>query len=66
MPEIFDPESVEKLRGLPAREAFERVKDALYRNGGATSDEFAAAFDEMVALGILTAEELEELEELSR
>jgi hypothetical protein len=60
MPEIFDPEQIEILRGLPAREAFERVKDALYRNGGATSDEFLDAFDEMVALGILTPEQLEE------
>jgi hypothetical protein len=60
VPEIFDPESVETLKGLPAREAFERVKDALYRMGGATSEEFAEAFEEMVELGILTPEELEE------
>jgi hypothetical protein len=60
MPEILDPEQVEILRGLPAREAFERVKEALYRSGGATSDEFLDAFEEMVALGILTQEQLEE------
>jgi hypothetical protein len=60
MPEILDPEQIEILRGLPAREAFDRVKDALYRNGGATSEEFLDAFEEMVELGILTPEQLEE------
>ena len=60
MPEILDPEQIEILRGLPAREAFERVKDALYRRGGGTSDEFLDVFEQMVELGILTPEQLEE------
>lgn len=60
MSEIFDPKELAILRGLPPRAAFERVKDAFYRDGRAGSDEFLDAFDELVALGILTPEQLEE------
>ena len=59
MAEIFDPDSVRKLREMPPREAYQQVKDTLFRMGGVSSDEFAAIFDEMVERGILTGEELE-------
>ena len=60
MAEILDPDTVTRLRTLTPRAAFEQVKEALYRMGGASSDEFAEVFEELVALGILTEEQLEE------
>ena len=60
MPDILHADEIEVLRGLPPREAFERVKDALYRGGSASSDEFMDAYEQLVELGILTPEQLEE------
>ena len=60
MPEVIHPDEIEVLRRLPPRDAFERVKNALYKGGSVTSDEFLEAYDQMVELGILTAEQLEE------
>ena len=56
----FHPDEIEVLRGLPPRQAFERVKDALYRAGSVSSDEFLDAYQQLVELGVLTLEQLEE------
>jgi hypothetical protein len=60
MPEVIHPDEIEVLRRLPPREAFERVKHALYKGGSVTSDEFLEAYEQLVELGILTPEQLEE------
>lgn len=60
MPDVLHPDEIEALRTLPPREAFERVKDALYRGGAVRSDEFLEAYEQLVELGILTPEQLEE------
>ena len=57
---ILHPDEIEVLRRLPPRQAFERVKDALYRGGSVTSDEFLDAYEQMVEEGVLTPEQLEE------
>ena len=57
----FTPEEIEALRKLSARDAFERVKDGLYRRGDAGSHEFLDAFEELVEAGVFTPEQLEEL-----
>ncbi|HET9298764.1 MAG TPA: hypothetical protein VFO11_02390 [Candidatus Polarisedimenticolaceae bacterium] len=56
----FHPDEIEVLRRLPPRQAFERVKDALYRSGHVRSDEFVDAYEQLVELGVLTQEQLEE------
>ena len=58
---IFDPEQIAELKRLPVREAFERVKNALYGSGDAGSDDFMDAFEELVEAGVFTPEQLEEL-----
>ena len=63
MPSVFDRETIEAFRGLSPREAYERVKDLVYRNGGRSSDDFLDAYEELVEHGILTREELDDLEE---
>ena len=56
----FHPDEIERLRRLPPRQAFEHVKDALYRSGSVRSDEFIDAYESLVEMGILTPEQLEE------
>lgn len=60
MPGIFDPEQIEELKKLPPQEAFERVKDALYRSRDAGSHDFMDAFEGLVEGGVFTPEQLEE------
>jgi hypothetical protein len=57
---MLHPDEIEVLRGLPPQEAFERVKDALYRSGSVSSHEFMETYQELVEVGILTPEQLEE------
>ena len=57
----FDAEEIEALRRLSPRDAFERVKDLLYRRGDAGSHDFLDAFEELVEAGVFTPEQLEEL-----
>ncbi len=56
----FHPDEIAVLRGLPPRQAFERVKDGLYRAGSVSSDEFLDAYEQLVELGVLTPEQLDE------
>ena len=57
---IFDPEQIEELKKLPLQEAFERVKNALYKSRDAGSHDFMDAFEELVEAGVFTPEQLEE------
>ncbi len=63
MASVFDPETLEVFRKLSPRQAFEKVRDHVYRSGAATSDDFRDAFEELIDEGILTWEQVEEFEE---
>jgi hypothetical protein len=58
----FDSETLEKLRGMTPREAVEAVKDAVYRAGAASSDDFLDAYEELVERGILSWDQVEEFD----
>jgi hypothetical protein len=59
----LDPETLDRLRGLPAQLAYEEVKAAVYRApGGTGSWEIKEAVDLLVEEGILTWEEVEAFE----
>lgn len=60
---VFDPETLDRLRILPPRQAYEDVRDAVYRSGAVSSDDFLDAFEELVERGILTWEQIEEFGE---
>ena len=60
MPELFDSETIERLRTLTPREAYDSVKGALYRQGPTASEDFLDAYEELVHAGILTWEQIEE------
>jgi len=59
---IFDPETVSRLRRAHPREAFWEVKQAIYKTGGASSEDFLNAFEELVDAGVLSWDQIEEFE----
>lgn len=60
----FDAETLEKLRAIGPRKAYERVRATVHQlPGGASSEEFQQAFETMVDHGILSWEQIEEFEE---
>ncbi len=62
MASAFDSETLDLLRGLPPRQAFDTVKDMVYRSGASTSEDFREAYEDLVEHGILTWEQLDEFE----
>lgn len=60
----LDRKTLEDLRDLPPREAWETVRRAVYRSpGGASSEDFQAALEQMVAEGILSWDQIDLFEE---
>ena len=62
MRQIFDPETLERWRGLGPRETYEQAREALYRMGASSSEDFRDAFDELVEMGLLSWETIENFE----
>jgi hypothetical protein len=60
MATVFDRETLDRFRTLTPRQAFEEAKTAVYRAGAAGSDDFLDVYEELVAQGILTQEQIEE------
>jgi hypothetical protein len=59
---IFDAETVEKLRRGDPRSAYQAAKSSIYQLGGAGSEDFLEAFEQLVDAGVLTWEQIEEYE----
>jgi hypothetical protein len=60
----MDDDTLEHLRTLDPRKAYETVKHSVLRNPwGASSEDLKAAVDQMVAAGILTWDEVESFEQ---
>ena len=59
----MDEQSLEQLRGLGPRRAYESVRRAVLQNPwGASSEDLHAALQQAVAAGILTWDEVEQFE----
>ena len=58
----FDQETLERLRKLPPRQAFEQARAAVYRTGDAGSEDFLDMYDQLIREGILNRLEIEEFE----
>jgi hypothetical protein len=56
----FDEQTLARLRSMPPREAFEAAKDAVYRSGAVSSDDFLDAFEALVDHGVLSREQIDE------
>ena len=60
----IDRETLVDLRCMTPREAWEKVRRAIYQSpGGAASEDVQAALEQRVADGILSWDEIEEFEE---
>ena len=57
---LFDPETLERLSGLPPHLAYQEVKDAVYRLGPVSSEDFEEVFGELIEMGILRTDQVEE------
>jgi len=58
----LDSETIERLRQFSPRQAYLEVKSAIYAGGASSSEDFVEAFDQLVEAGVLSWEEIEELE----
>jgi hypothetical protein len=60
----MDQKTLEQLRSLPPRQAYEAVRRAVLDNPwGASSDDLRDAFEQVVEAGILTWDEVESFED---
>lgn len=64
--ELFDERTIERFRAIGPERAFAEAKDAVYRLGGTTSDDFLEVFEELVRRGVLSWEQVDELESQPR
>jgi len=58
----LDPETIDRLRTLAPRAVYDEVREALYRLGAVSSDDFREVYEDLVAEGILSWEEIERFE----
>jgi len=58
----FDKETLDWLRTLPPRTAFGKAREALYRAGPVSSEDFVDIYEQLVRAGILTWEQVESYE----
>ncbi|HKQ97132.1 MAG TPA: hypothetical protein VJV75_04585 [Candidatus Polarisedimenticolia bacterium] len=60
----IDRKTLEDLRELGPRDAYEMVRRAVYQSpGGVSSEDFQAALEQLVHEGILSWEEIERFED---
>jgi hypothetical protein len=59
----IDHRTLEELRALEPRRAYETVRRAVYQSpGGASSEDFQAALEQLVEEGILSWDEIDSFE----
>lgn len=59
---ILDPDAVERFRRLAPRDAYEEAKNAVYRSGAVSSDDFLDVYEQLVEHGVLTWDQIEEFD----
>ena len=57
---LFDPETLARFRAMRSTEVFREAKDAVYRSGSTSSDDFLDIYDELVRQGLLSWDQIEE------
>lgn len=62
MAAVVDPETLERLRTMTPRQAYQTARDAVYRSGAVSSEDFLDVYDQLVDEGILTWEQVETFE----
>jgi hypothetical protein len=62
MRDLFDDETLDRLRRLTPQQAYDTVRAAVFRLGAVSSAELADAFAALVAAGVLTWDDIERFE----
>ena len=61
----IDRTTLQELRDLDPRDAYDTIRRAVYQSpGGASSEDFQSALDQLVREGILSWEEIEQFEQV--
>jgi hypothetical protein len=60
MATILDPDTLERFRTMSPRQAYLLAKEAVYRSGAVSSEDFLDVFEQLVENGILTQEQLDQ------
>jgi hypothetical protein len=63
MADMFDADTLARLRAMPPRQAYDEVRSAVYRRGLVQSEDFLDAYEELVEEGVLTWEQIEEFDD---
>lgn len=58
----FDPETLARFRTMRATDVFREAKDAVYRAGSTSSDDFLDMYEELVRQGLLSWDQVEEFD----
>ncbi len=62
MAAVLDPETLDRLRTLTPRQAYETARQAVYRSGAVSSEDFLDVYEQMVDEGILSWDQVGEFE----
>ncbi len=62
MAAVLDPETLDRLRTMTPRQAYESARRAVYRSGAVSSEDFLDVYEQMVDEGILSWEQVGEFE----
>ena len=62
MAAVLDPETLDRLRTMTPRQAYEAARQAVYGSGSVSSEDFLDVFEQMVDEGILSWEQVGEFE----
>ncbi len=57
---ILAPETLERLRTLPPRQALAEAKHAVYRSGAVSSEDFLDVYEQLVDEGVVSWEQVAE------
>ena len=58
MAAVLHPDTVEWLRGLPPRKAYKEAREAVYRSGPVSSEDFLDVYEQLVEEDILTWDQI--------
>ena len=62
MQALLDVATLDRFRRMSPREAFDEARDAVFRMGGSTSEDFLEVYEALVDQGILSWDQIAEFE----
>jgi hypothetical protein len=55
---VLHPATVERLRGPPPSKAYQEARDAVYRSGPVSSEDFLDVYEQLVEENVLTWDQI--------